>query len=169
LISCPSCKAEAYDDTDRFCRNCGAIMHPSVPRNVQIGRKLVIVSVISILVLDISTSLYELTVASITSSFETVDCINDLISGSIEVVLFYLIFQGYAWARWLMGLFALLGTVVSLVFLALPFNSPMNIVILLLMTIGIASNAYILLFASSVRAFQHAQKQARLGKRSKAN
>lgn len=158
MNKCTSCGSVAIE-ADSFCRNCGAVLPQPVPRDVQIGKTLVIVSAIINFVITITMSLYSLTIASLASASVNTDCINDLITGSIEIVLFYFIFRGYSWARWLMGLFALFGTCYGLVFL-----QQVNSVMFLILLFGTGSIAAILLLSPKVRAFQQAQIKARLDK-----
>jgi cell division septal protein FtsQ len=94
---------------------------------------------------------------------------------ALEAILLYCVYRGYSWARWITGILLALGVILGLQEIA-PFlpGSPGavfelrgirqtivalgSIVLPLMMIVGFAIGAVIMLASSSVRIFQQAQQ-----------
>ncbi len=165
MPNCPMCGTEVAEQ-DRSCRRCGGPILPSNLTDIQAGRTLVIVAAVILLGLHLATFLFAF--ASMTSGVETSDWLSNLVTGTIELCLLYLVFRGHAWARWLTGLLALAGVVLGLTFLLRASTPDAASALILVLVIGMAVAASILLLIPSVRTFQRAQRQALADKRKSA-
>jgi hypothetical protein len=163
---CPSCGSPAVPG-DRFCRNCGAALESAGSGGEHAGRTLVIVCAVVILGLHVASFLFTMTATSLTGRLTAGDCLSNLVSGGLEVAILFLVFRGHAWARWLMGLLSLATTVLALVFLPPMLDVPVAAALMILVAVGTATVAAILLLVPSVRSFQREQR-ARLRAETKA-
>jgi hypothetical protein len=125
---------------------------------------LVIISVCLAIGLVINSALFNLYVNTIIGATPTTGCLGDIVSSLPTFILLYLVFRGYAWARWLMVFFSLAGAIYG--FIMLPQTSGIGFPVILLMSV-MASAAGILLLVPSVGTFQRFQRESYAAKRNR--
>jgi hypothetical protein len=108
---CSSCGTSIHEG-DLFCRSCGATIVAERDARVDSGRALVIVSAVILLALHAFSTLFGLTVAAM-SLTPPVDLVGTVVTATVEVVLLYLVYRGYPWARLVTGLLVMLGAIVG--------------------------------------------------------
>jgi zinc-ribbon domain len=150
MTSCPSCGSGVLE-TDLYCRNCGTDLNEANTKLVRKGRTLVFV-VILLLAPDVLLTMI--------SDFS----LGNIVRGTGEIVLLYLVFHGYSWARWLLGFLLIFASILSLVLLdesLIDQSSTFMIAIEIIIFCIITSAAALLLIPQSVRVFQQAQRESR--------
>jgi hypothetical protein len=148
-LSCPSC-GSAYIKTDIFCRKCGFLFQSGNENLIRRGRNIVILVAIITLFLEILVYLVD----------PSINYLSYVIRILIEIVIFYLIYRGYSFARWLLGIRYIGGCIVGILILT-KLNS-INIFTLgfIALNILMASLAGLLLIPRSVRIFQNTQRKS---------
>ena len=169
MNACHSCNSP-INQNDHVCWHCGAVLlpsrpsHPSPPRNVQSGRNLVIIAACLTIGYVVIQALFGLLVNNLIGTPPTPGCLGDVVRSVPTFILLYLVFLGYAWARWLMVFFSLAGAIYG--FINLPQTSEIGFPVILLMSV-MASAVVILLLVPSVGTFQRFQRESYAAKRNR--
>ncbi len=157
--SCPSC-GSAVNETDINCRNCGFRIQSGNENLIRRGRNIVILVVIISLFLEFLGFLAEISSAYLED--RSVEYLDFVIRIPILLVILYLTYRGYSFARWLLGILYIVTCVVGLFFLTkVDFYSFNPFALGLMVLIGSsASAAGLLLIPRSVRIFQDTQRKS---------
>jgi len=147
-LSCPSC-GSAVIENDIFCRNCGVRLLGDDEDLIRRGRNIVIF--VAIISLSIEYLGY---IADPSPNY-----LSYFIRLSIEIVILYLIYRGYSFARWLLAIAGIIGCLRGVFYLTIMNFSNFDFYSagLVVMTALCASVAGLLLIPRSVRAFQKAK------------
>ncbi len=148
-LSCPSC-GSAFLETDSYCRKCGFRFQSGNENLIRKGRNIVTLVAVITLFLEILVYLVD----------PSVNYLSYVIRILIEIIIFYLIYRGYSFARWLLGIRYIGGCVVGIL-ISTKFNS-INVFTIgfIVLNILMASLAGLLLIPRSIRVFQNAQRKS---------
>ena len=150
-LSCPSC-GSAVIETDIFCRKCGVRLLGGNEKLIRRGRNIVII--VAIISLTIEYLGY---IADTSPNYASY-----IIRIAIEIAILYLIYRGYSFARWLLGIAGIIGCVLGLYSLTIiPFYYFGFFTLAIVETVLTASTAGLILIPRSVREFQNAQRKSK--------